>query len=1630
MDWEPMDAAGGRSPTPDVMNDPAFETNHGNRAGGPEEADTCRICCGEGTDEEQLFYPCKCSGSIKFVHQNCLMEWLSHSQKKHCELCKTPFRFTKLYDPNMPSELPVPVFLKELFLHACRAILTWLRFGLVAFVWLGLLPWSMRTIWRGLFWLADGRWPAPDTMQRPASSVANRSVAWLAAHGTSPATPTLAWDAPNMSSATGSIMEANSPSRSSPSIFNFSTGEPLIYSIAKTFLSNAFSTPPSPGLNQSSAAPPIKRIRQPSWLSDMTFLNNATSSPTLNNVIIDTLEGQLITLLVVISFILVFLIREWVVQQQPAINIPEGEGEALGQLFDRVMEEHAEQEARRQEADEEEETEEEEEEEEEEEVEEEEDADAGVEIHETYHPQEELSHGAETGLDSTPLQRRGMFDENALHDAQTYNPFAPNYAGPFPENSPYYRHVHAQEPPIFRGNFHNHNRPFRIPADASNRPSMWDEPQTNFTSRLEGSRSNYPEFRAGERREKADDNPDQGSSSRTAISEQANAPPFNSFTGEITQWKFPDFNEEEASLIKEPSQQQPATIPAALVNDYDNQAHALAHGHNEPDMDKDVEMPTPNIQLPDSPPEDLNYNVSNPEIVPSTRNAEVELQNEPNSEGSTQEQTESPSPAQPAAAAPREELLYTPIIPPRNFLDRAFNFFWGAIPIVLPEPENAEGGADRQPALIRQHQRHRRGNDANEAANRARGAAGANDAGDGNDAEAVEDVDDLEGVMELIGMHGPLFGLLQNAVFSALLISFTVSVGIWLPYLWGKIALVMLVNPIGLFIRVPLTAVSMLADITVDLILGCFAYVVYLMNVLVRAILAQLGLFIPSLGKLSAANSITFASLSLMEGSSQRLTGILTAVFTFHESDLPMFSAISHEALKLHQARIAYLGSVLFKGGRALLHDIPLSIMQSENPLLAVKIFIFVDLPRVPGLAMSAMKNTSGISGIINWLTDWSTSDTLIQSSSNYDLSRWSSKDRLIAIILGYCFASLLGIAYLRISGIISGTRRDGQRRDGPVAEILRQAGGVMKVIVIIGIEMIVFPLYCGILLDIALLPLFGNGLFASRAAFTLESPLTSLFVHWFIGTCYMFHFALFVSMCRKIMRSGVLYFIRDPDDPTFHPVRDVLERSITTQLRKIAFSALVYGALVVICLGGVVWGLSLTFSGILPVYWSSNEPVLEFPVDLLFYNFVMPVVIRAIKPSDGLHAIYDWWFHECARMLRLTHFLFGERKPDEEGYHEYLSWRDSILNMFTKQKPQPRRFLRNGRFVRAPASDQVRIPKGEQVFVEVNENNERIDGKPDNDEGRHGKKNAMYSAVYVPPNFRARIFAFLLLLWVFAAATGVGITIIPLILGRRMLSCMFPPHIRVNDIYALSAGVYAIGTVYYAYLHFNKISDTFREGIQPYTRSPKQLFYKTYCLALRGLRAIYLAAAVGLFLPSVFALITEFYLLIPLHTYLSPSETHVIYFVQDWTLGILYVRMAVRFLLRKPMSLPAMALRGIVRDGWTNPDIWLATRVFFIPVTLSVFAATVCPLPIGYILNSTLFSESSSTVHSQVYRYSYPAFLVLTLLLWGLHLLQRQIGVWRVSIRDDVYMIGERLHNLGEKRARNVGPARRMITS
>lgn len=52
-----------------------------------EEEDVCRICRNPGDAENPLRYPCACSGSIKFVHQDCLLQWLNHSNARQCEVC-------------------------------------------------------------------------------------------------------------------------------------------------------------------------------------------------------------------------------------------------------------------------------------------------------------------------------------------------------------------------------------------------------------------------------------------------------------------------------------------------------------------------------------------------------------------------------------------------------------------------------------------------------------------------------------------------------------------------------------------------------------------------------------------------------------------------------------------------------------------------------------------------------------------------------------------------------------------------------------------------------------------------------------------------------------------------------------------------------------------------------------------------------------------------------------------------------------------------------------------------------------------------------------------------------------------------------------------------------------------------------------------------------------------------------------------------------------------------------------------------------------------------------------------------------------------------------------------------------
>lgn len=62
----------------------------------PLEESACRICFEQGSRSNNLITPCRCFGSVRYVHEECLKLWLLSSKGQDislasCELCKTPY---------------------------------------------------------------------------------------------------------------------------------------------------------------------------------------------------------------------------------------------------------------------------------------------------------------------------------------------------------------------------------------------------------------------------------------------------------------------------------------------------------------------------------------------------------------------------------------------------------------------------------------------------------------------------------------------------------------------------------------------------------------------------------------------------------------------------------------------------------------------------------------------------------------------------------------------------------------------------------------------------------------------------------------------------------------------------------------------------------------------------------------------------------------------------------------------------------------------------------------------------------------------------------------------------------------------------------------------------------------------------------------------------------------------------------------------------------------------------------------------------------------------------------------------------------------------------------------------------
>ncbi|KAI9742552.1 MAG: hypothetical protein M1818_003692 [Claussenomyces sp. TS43310] len=1804
--------SGGLDSSPDLMNDPQYATNIPGGDDSVGDGDTCRICRGEGTQQEPLFFPCKCNGSIKFVHQDCLMEWLSHSQKKHCELCKTPFRFTKLYSPTMPQSLPLHIFLRHLIIRSVRNVAIWLRFCLVLFVWLGCLPWGMRYVWDFLFWFGDGGWsisPPPaitdgDTTGVIKISMLEQELLSMEGNGTCRPNPLMAL--PMNSARLGPVVEqltavlqskleiqdveafANGSSgfiRATVSAVKGAAGQHHVANLTDPRLSFH-------DFRHAMAA-------RSSLLSDVGFLKNLTSSPRINKILVTTVEGQIITIIVVVCFILIFLIREWVVQQQPGINMGAGfEAElAAGARFRNALQD---------------------------------DVPNAEDLprHRAQRPDAEIAGRRHVGLGGRPIARprRGMARGEDRHDDNAdaarreveeddYDA-APNAALVQRASDSDQGGLRNRRPTMPTRDAQTSAAEIqRRLADASTDTSestlanefisIWqrasgspeevlkiieteglDERLRYWKSAMatldqSSSKNAVPQSSAHDEHLEVGDTdgtvvrPMEGTDSTGASWEDVQEPIVDPIDENSA--VYPSNQDEEELRTSDKGKARAEESPSEPLLDFSN---GDLPGISMPDLHKtppievatwpsaDSQAPVvfqsgsgrqraisdgPRIGNRILPPTSNNWSFENlPQMRPASRTAsssqeasdqkswdpaqelrfrdtivegsdasaeiprrqsasialarstnhvegaantsdplsgpviirdrgvtrtssswhevfadnpisdsEDDLSRE-SRHGSSEErrtipsENESPHPGAHLPATlptldPAEPLPVPPAAPahgpPEGILGHVADWLWGDM-VVRPEipagdDEHIVRDIAAEAPFVPVAQHHNglgdNDNDGRDVAQDREVVAAALAAGiDPNDPDAMEDAEDFEGIMELVGMRGPLSGLVQNSLFSAVLISLTVACGVWSPYNVGRVVILLIANPIPT-LKLPLKLVFGLAAILQDLALVVLGYNAYLLFkiCMLPAYLYSFTVNGQAFSSMLVTPGLGLGCIRVASQAGERIAdGFIGFIMRIPDSELPAFSAVSHEAL-LHIK--GAIGSILYHLGSVT----AASFSHPRMGIAAISSMEFSSIRQtLVELGTRAVSRSSAVLTLLaqsnSWVISLNTPERAVPIDPN--LAHWSGTDRFWAILTGYITFSFLGAAYLRKGSPFS-TSQTGREWEATLLDALNQAGGVMKVILIISIEMLIFPLYCGLLLDMALLPLFDSATMLSRAVFTLDTPFTSIFVHWFVGTCYMFHFALFVSMCRKIMRSGVLYFIKDPDDPTFHPVRDVLERNVMTQLRKITFSAMVYGALVVICLGGVVWGLAYTFKGVLPIHWSSNEPVLEFPIDLLFYNFFMPLAVKFFKPSDGLHAMYTWWFRQCARFLRLTWFLFDEQKEDEEGHHVRRSWRDVFVRAqgdvnrpvklddlsassspFDEDPTLRACFVRDGRYVRTPASDQVRLPKGVGVFLEVDRSNNRIDDLPDQEDGIHGRESEMFKMVYVPPHFRHRIFLFVLFIWLFAAVTGVGLTVVPLVFGRHIFSAIIPSHVQKNDVYAFSIGIYILGSAFYCLVHSRDGINFMRRSLTFDANTPINVLSRIWGIALWTLRLVYVYTAFALLLPTLFAFVVEFYFIIPLHMYFAIDEPHVIHFVQSWTLGLLYVKLTSRFILWHADSRPAEALRAVTRRGYWDPDIRIATRCFIVPTTIILSAALLVPFGLARLADGLELFGPGPTQQMLLYRQAYPLTLFFVCHLYLTWSLLGMLRGWRMMIRDEVYLIGERLHNFGDRSKSGAG--------
>lgn len=582
-------------------------------------------------------------------------------------------------------------------------------------------------------------------------------------------------------------------------------------------------------------------------------------------------------------------------------------------------------------------------------------------------------------------------------------------------------------------------------------------------------------------------------------------------------------------------------------------------------------------------------------------------------------------------------------------------------------------------------------------------------------------------------------------------------------------------------------------------------------------------------------------------------------------------------------------------------------------------------------------------------------------------------------VLVGFTFASALIYLYMKVTK---------PKLSVDARQLLKLLEAMVKVIIMFGVELLVFPFCCGLLLHVSILPLFGNlsDLWWERLAQFGMFPITNVILHWIIGTFYMIQFAMFVSMCRGQMRSGVLYFVRNPNDPSYQPVQEVLEKSIYFQFKRILISGAMYAVFIGLCIGIVTFAYQQLLSGNIGLLPLTLDVALgDFWPSKPFFHVGLHVCLSLYLSSqiDGKQiANYIWTqiLKRTSAALCLSSFIFND---DKEG----------------EQVPE-------GSFVRAPCSDSVSLRKSKNFFVEVTKDDVPLvsektvetaspatgddsdsgsttanntdasteaTGSTANEEEAPPLTSSDYVVVYTPPQFRPRVLALLCTIWICGALCITALVGAPVLTGRFLYSTVLNNlWSEFSDTEAFSIGAPVVGCLY--------LVGSIKSG----------------AIALRFTLVFF--SGIALLIATSAA--CEMYILRVVDIFIDSDTSTVARAVST---GFM-VLVAAKYVPSLHIPVLGPLFTQTFENGIRTCNLQALSKLV---VTSSALSLLVVALPamVGLVLDGFFHTHF---IHIAIY----PVILALSIvpIVWGQ--VSQYLRLFEAQIRDRLYMTGEKLHN------------------